>query len=122
LFKQGFFPHNKLLYFSMNLRATNKSALLLGSIHAVLAIAGGSVAEFYTLSDGLAGFGIIVLIAIMMVSGWVWVLGMFNTSDQIASGTLIKNRLSYLFKTAQRGLFWLLGFGVSMIILNIFLV
>lgn len=110
------------LYFSMNLRATNKSALLLGSIHAILAIAGGAVAEFYTLSDGLAVFGIIVLIAIMMISGWIWVLGMFNISEQIASGTLIKNRLSDLFKTAQRGLFWLLGFGVIMIILNMFAV
>ncbi|WP_276755086.1 hypothetical protein [Pseudoalteromonas marina] len=106
----------------MNLRATNKSALLLGSIHAVLAIAGGAVAEFYTLPDGLAVFGIIVLIAIMMISGWIWVLGMFNISEQIASGTLIKNRLSDLFKTSQRGLFWLLGFGVIMIILNMFAV
>jgi len=106
----------------MNLRATNKSALLLGSIHAILAIAGSGVAEFYNLPEGVAAFGLIFLFLIMAITGWIWVLGMFNISDQIASGTLIKNRIRDLFKTAKRGLFWLLGFGIIMIILNIFLV
>ena len=83
----------------MNLRATNKSAFILGHVHAVLAITGSGIAEHYYLSEGLAAFALIILAAFMLITGWIWILGMFNISEQITSGTFIKSRFSEFLKT-----------------------
>ncbi len=105
----------------MKYRASISSASLTGIFHYLLIVSSGYLSKTLELSETANGVGALIIMAVVLITGWIWVLGVFNSSDQITSGNLLKTRFSDLKQTAIHCCCWLTGSGVTMITINLVL-